>query len=305
MRTRVIAVLCCLASLQAWPASCAQDLSAQTAKRAEADRTSKSEVAPAGVLGQGKAWETPFFVRESGVDGPVVIVSGGIHGNEPSGAATAAQISHWPIVKGKLIVIPRANPLGLKRNTRYVPSATKEQRDLNRNFPSPGIAEQPRGEIAIELWQFVLERDPDWLFDLHEGYEFNVSHKPKAGKSKSVGSSIIFRQSQGHGPLVQRMLSVVNSSVEDPSRKFVRLGRGPKKTTLANAVIEVLGKPAMILETTYKRQPLDVRTRQHRAMMVVAFQQLGMLDKSIEEIEKLSLAISSSNNNASPETISH
>lgn len=237
-----------------------------------------------GTLGEGQPWQTSFYINDSGVEGPTVIITGGIHGNEPAGYRAADQIRHWPIRRGKLIVIPRVNTFGLDADIRYVPEAPEDQKDLNRNFPSPGIADNPRGEIATAVWQFVVEQDPDWVFDLHEGYEFNISHRPKNGKSKSVGSSIIYDRSQPLAPMVERMLTITNSSVSDPDRKFVLRGMGPKKTTLASAVIDVLGKHAMTLETTFNHQPLPIRTRQHRAMISVALRQIEMTDDDLSDL---------------------
>lgn len=238
---------------------------------------------PSGLIGEGNPWQTPFYIIDSGVEGPTVIVTGGVHGNEPAGAQAAEQIRHWPIKRGKLIVIPRVNTIGLKKGTRYIPGAAAELKDLNRNFPYPNISDKPRGEIAPALWEFVVAQDPDWLFDLHEGYEFNISHRPKNGKSKSVGSSIIYDRKQDVGPMVERMLAAANSTVNTADRNFVLLSRGPIKTSLASATIKVLNKRAMILETTYKRQPLLLRTRQHRAMMSVALRHLGVIDRKSDD----------------------
>ncbi|MCA9083385.1 MAG: succinylglutamate desuccinylase/aspartoacylase family protein [Planctomycetaceae bacterium] len=229
------------------------------------------------MLGQGRSWQTPYYVVDSGVDGPTVVITGGIHGNEPAGARSAEQIRHWPIVRGKLIVVPQVNTAGLQANKRFIPGAPEEQQDLNRNFPSPGIADEPRGEIATELWKFVVAQNPDWFFDLHEGFDFNISHEPKPGNEKSVGSSIIYDRNQDLDVLVERMLAAANANVTDDDRRFVSKGRGPKKTTLAGAVIDVLDRKAMILETTWQHQRLPVRTRQHRKMMNVALNQLGMI----------------------------
>ncbi|MEM6779783.1 MAG: succinylglutamate desuccinylase/aspartoacylase family protein, partial [Planctomycetota bacterium] len=232
-----------------------------------------------GMLGAGRPWQTPYYINDSNVDGPTVLITGGIHGNEPAGARAAEQIRHWPIARGKLIVVPRVNRFGLDQNTRFIPNAVDEQKDLNRNFPSSEDPSRlPRGEIASALWDFVVEQDPQWVFDLHEGYEFNRSHQPKAGKEKSVGSSVIYAKNETLHELAQSMQLVVNRTVTNPNRKFVLLGRGPKLTTLANASRTVLRKNAMILETTYNFQRLPTRTRQHRTMMDVALRRLGMIE---------------------------
>ena len=77
-----------------------------------------AEMLSSGVVAKGTQWETTFYRRDSGMDGPVVLVTGGIHGNEPAGARAAEQIRHWPLKKGRLIVVPRANIPGLKAGTR-------------------------------------------------------------------------------------------------------------------------------------------------------------------------------------------
>ncbi len=236
------------------------------------------------LLGEGRPWQTPIYIIDSEVDGPTVMVTGGIHGNEPAGARAAEQIRHWPIVCGKLIVVPFVNRFGLDEQTRYLPKAPSEQKDLNRNFPSPGIADEPRGEIASALWEFVVDENPQWLFDLHEGYEFNISHQPKPGKKKSVGSSIIYDRSKGFGTVAESMQNAANQTVIDPDRKFTLREGGPIKRSLARAVIDVLDQNAMILETTYQFQRLPVRTRQHRVMMNVALTELGMIDQGCVNI---------------------
>lgn len=238
--------------------------------------TSFAQIRETGFLGEGQPWQTPYFVIDSGVVGPTVVITGGIHGNEPAGARAAEQIRHWPIRRGRLVVVPRVNTAALDQNQRRTPDAPAEVEDLNRNFPGTSD-DSPRGEIATALWNFVTEQQPDWLFDLHEGYDFNVSHKPKPGRDKSVGSSVIFSPRQDVSPLVERMLAAANATVSDVERRFVPLSRGPKQTTLASAAIHVLNATAMTVETTFNRQRLSIRIRQHRAMMNVVLTHLEMI----------------------------
>jgi len=236
------------------------------------------------LLAEGTRWETPFYVSDSGIDGPTLLVVGGIHGNEPAGSRAAEQIRHWPVVKGRLVVVPKANVPGLAANTRHLPGEPENRRDLNRNFPGDRLEDGARSEIGRALWQFVEGQDPDWILDLHEGYEFHVSHQPPKGKEKSVGSSVIYRKDPRLDPIAGRMQDAANALVSDPARRFVLLDRGPKKTSLVNACTRHLGVRGMILETTFSRQPISLRTRQHRAMVNVLMRHLGMIDRDCVDV---------------------
>ena len=249
-----------------------------------------------GKIAAGTEWETEFHVVDSGVAGPTVLIVGGMHGNEPAGWRAAEQIRHWPIIKGKLVVVPRANVKGLAANTRYVPERPLQERDLNRNFPqdeaSGGSAAEadsdpvvkPRGQLAMALWKFAAQTEPDWVVDLHEGFEFNLSHNPPDGKKKSVGSSVIYRGGNRMDPLAERIVEAANATVTDADKRFSLLRRGPVNTGLARACINVLGAEALILETTYKEQPLSLRTRQHRAMVNVLLNHVGLIDRDCRHV---------------------
>ena len=159
-----------------------------------------------GWIADGTPWKTAYYVRDSGVPGPVLLVVGGIHGNEPAGYRAAEQIRHWPIVRGRMVVIPRANVLALRAGTRFLPDPARPQHDLNRDFPGED-GERPKSPLARAIWNFVRQQRPDWIVDLHEGYQFHISHKPPAGKKKSVGSTVIYRSDPELDPIASRILA--------------------------------------------------------------------------------------------------
>ena len=241
-----------------------------------------------GKLAAGTEWETGYYLIDSGIKGPTVLIVGGMHGNEPAGSWAAEQIRHWPIAAGKLIVIPRANVLALKANTRLTPGQPEEAGNLNRNFPSGSKAQEkivtPRGKLAMALWKFAGKIQPDWVIDLHEGYDFNISHQPPKEKKKSVGSSVIYEGGEKMDALANEIIAAANATVTDPKKQFSRISRGPVDTGLAQACIQVLGAEALILETTYKNQPPSLRTRQHRAMVNVLLNHIGLIDRDCRDI---------------------
>ncbi len=240
-----------------------------------------------GKIAKGTEWETGFFVVDSGVSGATVMIVGGMHGNEPAGSRAAEQILHWPITRGKLVVVPRANVLGLAANARSIPGQPEETANLNRNFPQveQGVEFKatPRGDLAAALWRFAFKVRPDWVIDLHEGYAFNRSHQPPAGEKKSVGSSVIYEGGEKMDPLAEQLVAAADALVSDPEKRFSLLRRGPVDTGLTRACINVMGAEALILETTYKDQPMSLRTRQHRAMANVLLNHIGLIDEDCRD----------------------
>ena len=243
-----------------------------------------------GTIGAGTRWETPFHVIESNHPGPTVLITGGLHGNEPAGARAAEQIRHWSILRGRLVVLPRANQPGLKAGTRHLPELPREKADLNRNFPRTGEKNEASSLIGGEIWRLAQEFKPDWVIDLHEGYHFHQIH------SKSVGSTILASRpgDQRTRPVVARMLAAINATVEDPRKHFVPL-RGTANGSLTRAAAERLGSNSLILETTTREQPLSLRTRQHRLMVRTLFQYIGILGADASTMtrprEELSLRV--------------
>ena len=113
-----------------------------------------AEAQTSGMLGSGTPWETNYYTRTSERAGPTVVITGGIHGDEPAGAVAAEQIRHWPIECGTLVVLPRANPPALAARTRTIPEIDKSLNNLNRNFPKAG---QPGpavgdGATSVRTW---------------------------------------------------------------------------------------------------------------------------------------------------------
>ena len=233
-----------------------------------------------GVLGKGTDWQVTYHIKDSGIEGPTVLVVGGIHGNEWGGWLAAEQIRHWSVDCGKLVVIPQVNRLGLKASMRWFPPTRNDSklRDLNRNFPTQS-RKQAVTDIAKDIWAFVVQQQPDWVFDLHEGFDFHRIN------SKSVGSSVISFPSQR--AFAKELVDVVNHSLPDRRKFDLLAGAGPVEGSLARACGERLKAKSFILETTFKDQPLSTRTRQHRQMVSHALVKIGMLGESrVEQLVK-------------------
>ncbi len=231
------------------------------------------------LLAKGTEWETPAYTYDSGKEGPTVVIIGGMHGNEPAGAAAAAQIRHWPVLTGKLIVIPRANQKALSARQRRIPDFPTASSDLNRNFPKTGEPNEARTVLAKAIWAFVTELKPDWVIDLHEGFAINRQN------SKSVGSSILCNPDKSTRMHFEHAIAVVNASINDPAKLFILKDENlTVNGSLVRASMQRLGAVGAIFETTYEGQPLPVRIRQHRLMVHRVLKNLGMIENGPDQL---------------------
>lgn len=218
-----------------------------------------------GVLGEGTRWETEYFALESQRTGPAVIVISGMHGDELAGPLAAERLRSVELCAGSLHVLPRANVPALEAAKRRTPDA--EHDDLNRNFPR-APDDQPRGEMATHLWEWVESLAPEVLLDLHEG----VNYHAKTGRS--VGNTILFVANERSRYLAMRMVVAANRLELNHDQRF-RPWKPPVIGGIARATSDQLGAMGMILETT-RKGPLERRVEQHWTMVTTLLEDMGM-----------------------------
>lgn len=76
----------------------------------------------------------PVYIKHGKKPGPVLFISGAIHGDEINGVEIVRRVigrKAMGQINGTLIAIPVVNILGFINQTRYLP----DRRDLNRSFP--------------------------------------------------------------------------------------------------------------------------------------------------------------------------
>jgi predicted deacylase len=119
--------------------------------------------------------DLPVFIRSSAVAGPVVLISGGVHGDEINGIATAKKIlqafdEELVLLQGTVIIIPVVNIYGFLSNSRTFPDG----RDLNRSFPG-----SKKGSLASRIAHILSEEilpHIDFGIDFHTGGRMISNH---------------------------------------------------------------------------------------------------------------------------------
>ncbi len=220
-------------------------------------------------LARGSRWTTSAWQRRSDLPGPTVLIVGGMHGNEAAGWRAAHQIRHWPIRRGELIVLPRANAHGCEAFERRVPD--EEPYDLNRCFPSEE-GEPIVGPLAGSIWELAAQHRPDWVVDLHEsvGYRFESTEERKL-----LGNSLIGYPDEETRAAAARMAEALDELVSEEDHRWALL-RWPIEGSLARAAGSRLGAHALIVETC-RKDHLAVRILQHRVAVHRLLVELDML----------------------------
>jgi hypothetical protein len=214
-----------------------------------------------------------YFIYDSKIKGPTIMIIGGTHGNEPSGHYAIKNLINSlnnkdiELQSGKLILVPSVNYCALKVGIRMIPTIG----DLNRKYPTNLnnlITNCPTTNKIINL-----VKNADFVLDFHEGWGFNRLNK------NSMGSSITPSITPKSHDIAKLLLDAVNKTIKDNNKNFIILTKDYKKynETVNYDYSEsidikgslryfenILNKDYILIETTGQNniQPLDIRIKQ-------------------------------------------
>ena len=132
-------------------------------------------------------------------DGPLVGISGAVHGNENTGSQAILELyrrlKQMP-VRGRIRLLPVINARALTVNARFSPL---DHRDLNREFPGDPGGTYSQQLAAVLAREFLSQIDVH--IDLHSGtdrptvdYVYVLNDE---GLSRAFGSKILYRSVEG------------------------------------------------------------------------------------------------------------
>lgn len=140
-------------------------------------------------LASGTKIDLPIYVFRSTEPGPVVLLSGGLHGDEVNGIEIVRRLVSGETLKhlqiGSVIAIPIMNIYGFLNFSREVPDG----KDINRSFPG-SITGSLAARVAYNLTHKVL-KEIDFGIDFHTGgasrYNYpQIRYAPKDEKAKAI-----------------------------------------------------------------------------------------------------------------------
>ncbi|WP_462330566.1 succinylglutamate desuccinylase/aspartoacylase family protein [Thiohalocapsa halophila] len=156
---------------------------------------------------EGVGIDTPVLIAHGADPGPVLCLTGAVHGDELNGIEIVRRVLGQlepGALAGTVIGVPIVNIQAFRDGSRYLP----DRRDLNRHFPgSPGGSAASR--IAHSLFTRVV-RHCDALVDLHTGsferinlpqLRADLSHAGVAALARGFGATVIVNSQPREGTL--------------------------------------------------------------------------------------------------------
>lgn len=210
---------------------------------------------------EGTELETTVCVVKGKLEGPVIYIVAGIHGDETAGWMAAKRLEDSRPEAGTLYVISRANGYGVEQNRRR----TKEDRDLNRNFP--GDRQGCDAErIAAAIYGDIRDKKPDVVLDLHEA-------QPEQDGRDALGNSVICQSLQETGDMILELLADSERGLIGSSP--LTLYGSPPPGSINRVVTEKLGIPAITVET-FREEELEQRIENQLAIVDFVMEFYGL-----------------------------
>lgn len=242
-----------------------------------------------------QSWEYVFFKGtqyplkvvsiKGDIPGPTVMVQGGIQGDETSGFVTAQLLSLSKVIRGNLIVLPRANvpSINLRKRQINVDMNRRFDKDYNRFYE----------DRVARVIRFLLSKS-DAFIHLHEGSGFyyptyiDSLRNPKRYGQSIIVDTLVWKGSKQKIDLertVNSVLEKINTDIASKdykfklfnTRTFDRATSYPEmRKSLTCYALAEHNIPAMAVEVSKDIVQLDWKVRQQLQATAVLLSHFGV-----------------------------
>lgn len=221
-------------------------------------------LASLGVAGCGAGSSSPVVSRVAPAEPQApepalrsdVVITGGVHGNEPSGALALPELANLGFS-----TFGPCNPWGLKNGSRFL----ADGRDLNRSFARTDVPEVE----AVKA--FLAEHPPGLLLDLHEDGRASGAYLIQHGPGDPLGRRIVeaLKGEIDFDPAPRFTVVTGDDGLLAPSRITLAAVGMSRFYGLAFYAWQTFGATTFVVEVP-SRWSLDRRTHAHRRIAETA-----------------------------------
>jgi hypothetical protein len=165
-------------------------------------------------LGENTFYSTPVYTFNTKKKGPIIVVHGGMHGDEIAGTIACDRLINILNIKnGTLVLIPRINRPASEQNLRSYNG--QPDRDFNSYFPGKDFSyyeylkSNYEYSLAQEFISYLKEIKPDVVINLHED-------KDKYPTREDVDTSYDVQETFGQS------IYTVERPISDTLKQFIK-----------------------------------------------------------------------------------
>ncbi|RPI14243.1 MAG: hypothetical protein EHM58_16900 [Ignavibacteriae bacterium] len=173
----------------------------------------ESQSVSQSLFGLNDDYETPYYILHGRKTTPVILVQGGMHGDEIASYMACDEIlKNIKITEGTLVIIPRLNKRACDLNTRYI------NVDLNHAFPGDIDSEVYEYRLAYEMMYMVDSLKPDLVINLHEALTKYDSEA--ANNSEKAFGQVVITCIQPFEEMLTDAVTNMNEKITAENQKF-------------------------------------------------------------------------------------
>jgi hypothetical protein len=233
---------------------------------------------------EGTAQELEVYKIYGRMEGPTMMILGGIQGDEPGGFLSADLYVDMALKRGNLIIVPRANFKSIISFDRGTDG------DMNRKFGDTlNVSDPDSGRIQIIK---NLMSESDVFLNLHDGsgffrdnWESSMANPDRYGQC-IIADAEVYTNSSGDilrlGNVARKAVEIINRDITENNYKFSFANHdtlSPKtrhmeqRNSATFYALTKLGIPAYGIETSKQLPSLEMKIHQHN-LAINAFMEL-------------------------------
>ncbi len=228
---------------------------------------------------------------------PVMLIFGGIHGNEPGAYLTAEKLTALKLKKGTVIIVPRVNFYSIMKNVRGYFG------DMNRKFVKGEEKKKrdPDSKIVRILKQLMSEADI--FINLHDAWGFHKRYHKNFGQCIIVDAAGVYSKKFNRKidleKIGKEIVRKVNKQIKNPKHLFAFWNTETEKKhkekkleamkfTATFYAYKVYNIPAFGVESSKNIRSDELKVKYHLLVLNELFRIFGIIpeNKITPELKK-------------------
>ncbi len=219
---------------------------------------------------------------------PVMLIFGGIHGNEPGAYLTAEKLTELKLKKGTVIIVPRVNFYSIMKNVRGYFG------DMNRKFKNWKSKKKDPDTRIVKILKKLMAQ-ADIFINLHDAWGFHRKYHKNFGQCIIVDAAkVISKKTKKEIDLEKigkEVVEKVNKKIKNPNHLFAFWNTETEKThkeknleqmkfTATFYAYKVYGIPAFGVETSKNIKSDELKVKYHLLVLNELFKVFGIIPEN-------------------------